>query len=382
MIEILAIYGTRPEAIKMAPVIQSLHRRANACRLSVCVTAQHRELLDQVHELFSIEPDLDLNLMQHDQALNDLTARGFSGLDRVLTKVNPDWVLVQGDTTTALVAAMASFHRGTRVAHIEAGLRTGNLRHPFPEEFNRRVIDLAAEACFAPTRRAVHALRAEGVAPERIHLTGNTVVDALESIRKGLPPSSSDPEVLITVHRRESFGSGVSKIFEAIRQLAQEFDDIRWIYPVHPNPRVRGPAYQQLADLPNVELCDPFGYLELIRRLNKCRLVLTDSGGIQEEAPAFGKPVLVLRETTERPEGIDAGVAELVGVSTERIVETSRRLLTDDSAYARMASAVNPYGDGLAAERIASCLLGEPWSPFGSESRSQKSMADTTLEDS
>lgn len=364
--KVLLLYGTRPEAIKMACVAKALEQRPDRFTVTLCATAQHRELLDQVEALFGLQPDLDLDLMRPDQALNELAGRAFTALDRVLAERAPDWVLVQGDTTTAFVGAFAAFHRGVKVGHVEAGLRTGDLRRPFPEEANRRAIDLVADALFAPTERARRALLAEGVPPRSIHLTGNTVVDALQHVAGRLPPEPPRDEVLVTVHRRESFGAPLAEVFAALRELAAALPAVRWIYPVHPNPSVREPALSLLSGLPNVELHEPFGYLELVRRLRTARLVLTDSGGIQEEAPTFGTPVLVLRDTTERPEGIEAGVARLVGTDRARIVTEALRLLTDEDARRRMASAGNPYGDGRAAARIVAALAGEELEPFAS----------------
>jgi UDP-N-acetylglucosamine 2-epimerase (hydrolysing) len=275
---------------------------------------------------------------------------------------------VQGDTTTALAGAFAAFHRRVRVGHVEAGLRTGDLSQPFPEEANRRAIDLVADALFAPTARARDALLAEGMPPERVHLTGNTVIDALERIVARVPPHAPDHpgrnEVLITVHRRESFGAPLAGIFAALRELALAFPAVRFVYPVHPNPNVREPAHRTLAGLANLELHEPFDYLELVRRLRSARLVLTDSGGLQEEAPMFGKPVLVLREKTERLEGVETGAALLVGTGRQRIVAEASRLLTDEGAHGAMAQAANPYGDGRAGERIVTLLAGEKCEPF------------------
>jgi len=363
-LKILAVYGTRPEAIKMAPVVAALGRRPGVFEVTVCATGQHREMLDQVQDLLGLAPDLDLRLMRHDQSLNGLASAALAAMDEVLVSHTPDWLLVQGDTTTALAAALAAFHRGVRVGHVEAGLRTGDLARPFPEEANRRLIDVLAAALFAPTERAGRALLAEGCDPGRVHVVGNTVIDALESLPGLREETPERPEVLITVHRRESFGAPLREIFAALRRLAESFPGVDWIYPVHPNPNVRGPALEILGGLPNLQLHDPFDYGELVRRLARCRFALTDSGGIQEEAPTFGKPVLVLRETTERPEGVEAGVARLVGADQERIVAGASELLTSERAYEAMARAVNPYGDGHAAERIAAILAGEPWTPF------------------
>jgi UDP-N-acetylglucosamine 2-epimerase len=362
-LKILVLYGTRPEAIKMAPVVAAL-RRDGFFAVTVCTTAQHREMLDQVQDLFDLRADIDLGLMRPDQSLNELASHAFAALDRVLAERAPDWVLVQGDTTTAMVGAFAAFHRGVWVGHVEAGLRTGDLRHPFPEEANRKAIDVVADALFAPTERACAALRAEGVPDERIFLTGNTVVDALQHIARRLPEGERADEVLVTVHRRESFGEPLTGIFAALRELAEAFPAVRWVFPVHRNPNVREPARRLLSGLPNVELHEPFDYLELLRRLRSARLAVTDSGGIQEEAPAFGTPVVVLRETTERPEGVAAGNALLAGTDRRRIVAEVARLLRDEPARRRMAAAVNPYGDGRAAERIAAILKGETIVPF------------------
>jgi UDP-N-acetylglucosamine 2-epimerase (non-hydrolysing) len=365
--KILVVYGTRPEAIKMAPVIAALRRRPEAFAVTVCTTGQHREMLDQVQDLLGLAPDLDLRLMQQGQTLSGLAAAALAALDGVLAARAPDWLLVQGDTTTAMAAALAAFHRGVRVGHVEAGLRTGDLGRPFPEEANRRLVDVLASALFAPTERAGRALLAEGCDAGRIHVVGNTVIDALRSISRELSPPGAAPqrpEVLVTVHRRESFGAPLREIFAALRRLAESFPGVAWIYPVHRNPNVREPALAALSGLPNLELHEPFDYRELVRRLARCRFVLTDSGGIQEEAPAFGKPVLVLRDTTERPEGIEAGVARLVGTDRERIFAAAAELLTSEAACAAMALAINPYGDGQAAERIAAILAGEPWTPF------------------
>jgi UDP-N-acetylglucosamine 2-epimerase (non-hydrolysing) len=347
----------------MAPVVAALRRRPDV-ELRLCASGQHRELVAPVEDLFHLAPDLDLGLMRPDQALNALASEALAAFDLVLAAEAPDWLLVQGDTTTAMTAALAAFHRRVRVGHVEAGLRTGDLSRPFPEELNRRVIDLAAAALFAPTRRAVTALRGEGAAAERIHLVGNTAVDALRLLPREAEVPGDRTEVLITVHRRESFGEPLRGIFAGLRRLAERFPEVRWVYPVHRNPNVAGPARELLAGLPNLELHDPFDYAELVRRLARSRFVLTDSGGLQEEAPVFGKPVLVLRETTERPEGVEAGVAKLVGIEEESIIAAATRLLTDEDVYRAMARPLDLYGDGQAGERIAAILTGEPWTPF------------------
>lgn len=360
---VLVVYGTRPEAIKLAPVIGALRERDDV-DVVVCTTAQHRELVDQVHQLFGLAPDLDLDLMTADQQLNELTARVLTAVDGVLADVRPDWLVVQGDTSTAMASALAAFHRGVAVGHVEAGLRTGDLQHPFPEEANRRIIDAVAGALFAPTPAAAATLRREGADPAHVHVTGNPVVDALRAVAVTLGPVDRSDEVLITIHRRESFGAPLRGVFGAIARLAARFPSIRWVYPVHPNPNVRGPARELLGDVPNVELVEPLDYPDLVRHLMQARLVLTDSGGLQEEAPTFGTPVLVVRETTERPEGVEAGVARLTGLAPERIEAEVERLLTDERAHREMATAVSPYGDGRASGRIAAILAGGSWTAW------------------
>jgi UDP-N-acetylglucosamine 2-epimerase (non-hydrolysing) len=362
-VRILAAVGTRPEAIKMVPVIQRLRREPGLFEVTFCVTAQHRQLLDQVLDLFGLAPDLDLDLMRADQSLSELASRLFAEVDRVLADQKPDWLLVQGDTTTALCCALAAFHRRIPVGHVEAGLRTGDLTAPFPEEMNRRVVDLVCAAGFAPTRRAADALAAEGIPRSRIHLTGNTVVDALLQIAAREGPVAEEDLVLITAHRRESFGEPLGRIVRAVARLAHAFPRTRFVHVVHPNPNVLA-TVRQNAELANVELVEPVDYRALVGLLRRCRFALTDSGGIQEEAPTFGKPVLVLREKSERPEGIEAGMALLVGTDEERIVREASRLLSEDSARRAMAAGANPYGDGHASDRIADVLAGRPFAPF------------------
>lgn len=362
-LRILVVVGTRPEAVKMAPVILRLRRDPARFETFVCATAQHREMLDSVLSLFEIEPDADLDLMRPDQSPNDLAARSLAALDRVISQRHADWLLVQGDTTTAMCAAVAAFHRRVRVGHVEAGLRTGDLHRPFPEEMNRRVVDLVADACFAPTRRAATALANEGVAEGRIHVTGNTVVDALEDIAEREGNVAPEDLVLVTAHRRESFGEPLARVLAAVSRLAAAFPATRFVHVVHPNPSVRE-AIDASERSRNVERVEPLDYRSFVRLLRACRLVLTDSGGVQEEAPAFGKPVLVLREKTERPEGIEAGLARLVGTDAERIFDEASRVLSGRSDLAPGGAAHNPYGDGRAAERIAAALAGVDYEPF------------------
>lgn len=369
-IRVLSIFGTRPEAVKMAPVVKKLAATEGIESL-VCVTAQHREMLDQVLDLFDIQPDVDLNLMKPGQTLAGLTAAIFTHLDEVLRDLKPDWVLVQGDTTTVMSAALLAYYNRIRVGHVEAGLRTGDKWQPYPEEINRRVAGVVADLHFAPTEHSRQNLLAEGVADANILVTGNTVIDALDEIvRRPAPPEAADllaekdirpggrELVLVTAHRRENFDGPLEEICQALRELAETYADrLEMIYPVHLNPNVKGPVHRLLADVPNITLLPPLQYLPLVHLMKHCKLVLTDSGGIQEEATALGVPTLVLREVTERPEGVEAGVLELVGTDRERIVRSARRLLEDEAAYQAVATAKNPFGDGHAAERIAAALL-------------------------
>jgi len=360
---VLVVVGTRPEAIKLAPVVRRLRQEPRQFDVHLCTTAQHRELLDQALGAFGLTADIDLDLMRPDQSLSEIAGRAFAALDPLLARIRPDWLLVQGDTTTAMCAALAALHRATRVGHVEAGLRTGDFRAPFPEEMNRRVVDLVADAFFAPTPRAVAALAAEGVAANRIHLTGNTVVDALLEVAALDGELKPEDLVLITVHRRESFGEPMASVFRAVARLAHTFPATRFLHLVHPNPNVME-ALRGRETPENLEFSPPLDYTSLVRRMRQCRLILTDSGGIQEEAPTFGKPVLVLREKTERPEGVEAGLALLVGTDEERIFEETSRLLNDVTAYRAMSEGGNPYGDGHAAERIADVLAGRPFAAF------------------
>ncbi len=376
-LRILSVFGTRPEAIKMAPVVQALAKIPEVVSL-VCVTAQHRQMLDQVLDLFHIIPDVDLNLMRPNQSLAKLTAAVFTGLDPIFEKLQPDWVLMQGDTTTAMVTAMAAYYRRIRIGHVEAGLRTGDKWQPFPEEVNRHVAGVVSDLHFAPTEWARQNLLKENIPADHIVVTGNTVIDALHTIADLPAPAEtqsllkqigilspdnqtrlSDKKlVLITAHRRENFGAPLESICSAIRFLADHYgDNVQFIYPVHLNPNVQNPVYQILGNLPNVMLLPPMDYLPWIHLLKYATLVLTDSGGIQEEAPGLGVPVLVMREVTERPEGIEAGTVRLVGADRERIISEARGLLDDPQAHAQMAHAVNPYGDGHAAERIVRAIL-------------------------
>lgn len=359
---ILCVVGTRPEAIKLAPVILSL-REASWCNLVVTATAQHRELLDDVFRLFGIVPDRDLDLMREDQGIGEFAARALSALDGVLAVTAPDIVVGQGDTTSVLAAALAAFYRRIPFCHVEAGLRTNDLRHPFPEEFNRVVISKAAQLHFAPTATARLNLEREAVPSERILVTGNTVIDALywaAGRRPQLSIAIPDDKrlVLVTVHRRENFGAPLRRIAAAVRRIVADDPSVVAVLPMHPNPNVRETVLRDLGGLDRVLLVPPLHYGAFVAALARCHFVLTDSGGIQEEAPALGKPVLVLRTTTERPEGIAAGVARLVGTESGRIVSEAEHLLADPEWHARMAGGGSPYGDGRAAERIVKAIAG------------------------
>ncbi|AHE97835.1 non-hydrolyzing UDP-N-acetylglucosamine 2-epimerase [Thioalkalivibrio paradoxus] len=357
----LVIFGTRPEAIKMAPVIQAL-RQADGIETRVCVTAQHRQMLDQVLQLFDIRPDHDLNLMQPGQDLTDITANVLHGLRPVLAAERPDLVLVHGDTTTTLAGALAAYYQRIPVGHVEAGLRTGNIHAPWPEEMNRRIAGAITSFHFAPTARARDNLQREGVGEERIHVTGNTVIDALLAVVDKVRANPElqaqfrflDPArrtVVVTGHRRENFGDGFQRICRALGRLAER-SDVQIVYPVHLNPNVLGPVREALGQRDNVHLIEPLDYLPFVALMDRADLIITDSGGVQEEAPSLGKPVLVMRETTERPEAVEAGTVRLVGTDEERIVREAARLLDDPQAYAAMSRAHNPYGDGRAAGRI------------------------------
>ncbi|MDY7066546.1 UDP-N-acetylglucosamine 2-epimerase [Pseudomonas extremaustralis] len=358
--KVLCIIGTRPEAIKMAPVIKALLAEEDIqCR--VLATAQHRDMLDQVLGLFGITPDLDLDMMRPDQSLTALTARLLSGLDSVLQSEKPDVVLAQGDTTTVMSAALACFYLRIPFGHIEAGLRTGDLYNPFPEEANRVIVGKLARWHFAPTQRAMDNLFREGVPAADISMTGNTVIDALlMTVAQTLPLDvdldSSKRLVLVTSHRRENFGEPFQGICQALKILAQRNPDIQILYPVHPNPNIKDVAYAFLGQTPNIILCGPLDYASFIAAMKRAYLIISDSGGVQEEAPALGKPVLVLREETERPEAVDMGVMKLVGVNRDTIIEQAQRLLEDTDAYRTMARGVSPFGDGKAAERIVGVL--------------------------
>ncbi|MCM5572374.1 UDP-N-acetylglucosamine 2-epimerase (non-hydrolyzing) [Burkholderiaceae bacterium FT117] len=360
MTKVICIVGTRPEAIKMAPVIRALAAEPRF-DVRVLATAQHRQMLDQVLRVFGIEPDIDLDIMRPNQGLATLTARLLLELDGVLLAEKPDVVLAQGDTTTVMTAALACFYHRIPFGHVEAGLRTGDLSNPFPEEMNRVVAGRLARWHFAPTESARQNLLREGVSDSQVWVTGNTVIDALVSVADmqpdtGLPIDDSKRLVLVTSHRRENFGAPFESICRAVREIADRNEDVQVLYPVHPNPNVQTVAHRTLGDHPRIVLCPPLDYLPFVGAMQRAYLILSDSGGVQEEAPALGKPVLVLRQETERPEAVEAGVVRLVGHDFDRIVGEAQRLLDDPAAYAAMARGVSPYGDGHAAGRIVGVL--------------------------
>lgn len=368
---VLVVFGTRPEAIKIAPLVQQLYAHPDI-DAKVCVTAQHREMLDQVLELFEIEPDYDLNIMMPGQTLTDITVNILKGMESVLHQCKPDAVLVHGDTTTTQAASLAAFYQQIPVGHVEAGLRTGNLYSPWPEEANRKLTGVLTKWHFAPTEQSRQNLLAESVLNQNIHVTGNTVIDALLEVRQKLetnaelnqkiaadfPFLNNDKKmILVTGHRRESHGSGFERICQALANTAREFKNVQIVYPVHLNPNVREPVNRLLAGIDNIHLIEPLDYAPFVYLMNRASIILTDSGGVQEEGPSLGKPILVMRETTERPEAVEAGTVKLVGTDVEQIVNSCATLLTDQSAYDKMSFAHNPYGDGKASQRIIDALL-------------------------
>lgn len=373
--KIMLTFGTRPEAIKMAPLIHALRAQPDHFQVEVCVTGQHRQMLDQVLDLFDIVPEIDLNLMKPGQDLFDITSSVMLGMREILRTRKPDMLLVHGDTTSSMAAAMAAFYTGTKIGHVEAGLRTYDMSAPFPEEFNRQTVGKIATIHFAPTAKSRDNLLGEKIAANSIHITGNTVIDALHDVLRRIETSSerrdrvnatlsgylnfawqTDRFVLITGHRRENFGQGFIEICLALKDLAEANPDVRFVYPVHLNPNVQEPVNQILADVPNVHLIPPLEYEPFVVLMKHCQLVLTDSGGVQEEAPSLGKPVLVMRDVTERPEAVEAGTVKLVGANRARIRSAVSELLHDHAAYDAIAHAHNPYGDGQACSRIVNIL--------------------------
>ena len=366
-IKVMAVFGTRPEAIKMAPIVMEMKKYPDKIIPVVAVTAQHREMLDQVLNLFHIVPDYDLDIMAAGQTLFDITSKAMLGLDKVLAKENPDIVLVHGDTTTTFAGALAAYYHQTAVGHVEAGLRTHNKYSPFPEEMNRKLTGSIADLHFAPTSTSEQNLLAESVKAEGIFVTGNTVIDALHhTVREEfsftddlLQKIDFDNKriILVTTHRRENLGEPMRHVYEALRQITEEFEDVEIVFPVHKNPKVREVVQEELGGLEKVYLIDPLDYEPFANLMHKAHLILTDSGGVQEEAPALGKPVLVLRDTTERPEAVSAGTVKLIGTDKNRVYEETKLLLSDEKEYNRMAESCNPYGDGKASERILQAIL-------------------------
>ena len=366
-IKVMTVFGTRPEAIKMAPIVLELQKHPDTITPDIAVTAQHREMLDQVLNLFHIVPDHDLDIMAQGQTLFDITSKAMLGLDQVLTDEKPDIVLVHGDTTTTFAGALASYYHQTMVGHVEAGLRTHNKYSPFPEEMNRKLTGCIADLDFAPTETSEQNLLSESVAAERIFVTGNTVIDALHhTVRDDFQFADEMLQqidfknkrvILVTTHRRENLGEPMRHVYKALRRLVEEFADVEIVFPVHKNPKVREVVDAELGGLANVHLIDPLDYEPFANLMHRAYLILTDSGGVQEEAPALGKPVLVLRDTTERPEAVEAGTVKLIGTDSDRVYNEAKTLLTNKEEYGRMAESVNPYGDGKASARIIQAIL-------------------------
>ena len=362
-IKVMSIFGTRPEAIKMAPLVKELEKR-NEIESIVCVTAQHRQMLDQVLETFKIKPDYDLNIMKDGQTLGDITTRALTGIEGIIKEVKPDIVLVHGDTTTTFAGALAAFYNQVAIGHVEAGLRTNDKYSPFPEEMNRQMVDCMTDMYFAPTNISKANLLKENIEEEKIYVTGNTAIDAMATT---VDENYQHPEldwiksnermILLTAHRRENLGEPMRHIFKAIKRIVDEFSDVKVIYPIHLNPKVRSVANEVFKDCDRVKLIEPLEVFDFHNFQNKSYIILTDSGGIQEEAPSLGKPVLVLRDTTERPEGIEAGTLKLVGTDEDVIYEETKKLLTDKEEYEKMSKASNPYGDGHASERIVDAII-------------------------
>ena len=362
-IKVMSIFGTRPEAIKMAPLVKELESRKEIESI-VCVTAQHREMLDQVLETFKITPDYDLNIMKQGQTLGDVTTRALNGVETVIKEAKPDIVLVHGDTTTTFAGALAAFYNQVAIGHVEAGLRTYDKYSPFPEEMNRQMVDCMTDMYFAPTTLSKENLLKQNIDESKIYITGNTAIDAMDTT---VDDNYKHPElewlknnerlILLTAHRRENLGDPMRNIFRAVKRITDEFEDVKVIYPIHKNPKVREVAKEIFGDSDKIKLIEPLEVFDFHNFQNKSYIIMTDSGGIQEEAPSLGKPVLVLRDTTERPEGIDAGTLKLVGTDEETIYEEAKKLLSDKKEYEKMSHASNPYGDGHASERIVDAII-------------------------
>ena len=362
-IKVMSIFGTRPEAIKMAPLVKELEKR-NEIESIVCVTAQHRQMLDQVLDTFKIKPDYDMNIMKQGQTLNSITTDVVNGLNDILNEAKPDIVLVHGDTTTSFSGALAAFYNQIKIGHVEAGLRTWDKYSPFPEEMNRQMVDCMADMYFAPTNLSENNLLNEGKEKNKIYITGNTAIDAMSTTVKKdyVHPelewiNENERLILVTAHRRENLGEPMRHIFKAIRRIVDEFKDVKVLYPIHMNPKVRETAHEIFDGCDKVRLIEPLEVFDFHNFINNCYMIMSDSGGVQEEAPSLGKPVLVLRDTTERPEGIEAGTLKLVGTNEENIYHEAKKLLTSKEEYEKMSKASNPYGDGHASERIVNAII-------------------------
>lgn len=363
MIKVMSIFGTRPEAIKMAPLVKELERREEIDSI-ICVTAQHRQMLDQVLETFDIKPDYDLDIMKQGQTLTEITSRVLMGLEEVIKEAQPDIILVHGDTTTTFAGAIAAFYNQVAIGHVEAGLRTNDKYSPFPEEMNRQMVDCMTDMYFAPTNLSKENLLKENIEEEKIYITGNTAIDAMATtVKEDYTHEELDwikdneRLILVTAHRRENLGEPMRHIFKAIRRIVDEFEDVKVLYPIHMNPKVRETAHEIFDGCDRVKLIEPLEVFDFHNFQNKSYMIMSDSGGVQEEAPSLGKPVLVLRDTTERPEGIDAGTLKLVGTDEENIYKEAKELLTNKKAYDKMSKASNPYGDGHASERIVDAII-------------------------
>ena len=362
MIKVMTIFGTRPEAIKMAPLVKELEKRKEIESI-VCVTAQHREMLDQVLKVFNIKPDYDLNIMKQGQTLSEITSRVLLGLEEVIKEVKPNIILVHGDTTTTFAGALASFYNNIDIGHVEAGLRTWNKYSPFPEEMNRQMVDCMTDMYFAPTEVSKNNLLIQGINEEKIYITGNTAIDAMKYTvndnyyNEIFDWVSEDKLILLTAHRRENLGEPMRNIFKAIKRILEEYSDIKVIYPIHLNPKVREVANEIFGGIERIKIIEPLGVFDFHNFIKKSYLILTDSGGIQEEAPSLGKPVLVLRDTTERPEGIKAGTLKLIGTDEKKVYKEIKKLLVDKSEYEKMSKANNPYGDGFASKKIVDEII-------------------------
>lgn len=367
MIKVLIVFGTRPETIKVAPIIKELKRYSNKFICQTCITGQHRQMVEPLLKIFSIKPDFDLGIMRNNQTLEYITTTVVNKVSELIKAENPDYLMVQGDTTTAMAASLAAFYNRVKVAHIEAGLRTWNKYEPYPEEINRRIIDSLSDLCFAHTEQAKNNLLKEGIDADKIKVTGNTVIDALLDVaNKSFPkestileklPKNNKKVILVTAHRRENFGQPVINICKAIKEIAEQREDVYFIYPVHLNPNIQKPVYSHLGNVENILLLAPLEYVEFVHLMKRAFIIMTDSGGLQEESPSLGKPVLVLRDVTERPEAVETGAIEVVGTDTQQIVNRFNTLIDDEALYKQMSEAENPYGDGKASNRIVQSIL-------------------------